>query len=109
MSWNKRLRGTLAPAVPGVLALAVLVSPIALPEGVNAQELASPVEQLFGDLEYRNVGPSRGGRVTAVAGHPAHPFTFYMGATGGGVWKTADYGTTSVSYTHLPLPTICSV
>ncbi|HAD76057.1 MAG TPA: hypothetical protein DCG16_09740, partial [Gemmatimonadetes bacterium] len=41
-----------------------------------------------------NVGPSRGGRVTAVAGHPAHPFTFYLGSTGGGVWKTEDYGTT---------------
>ena len=39
------------------------------------------------------MGPSRGGRVTAVAGHVDHPFTFYMGATGGGVWKTEDYGT----------------
>ena len=29
-----------------------------------------------------------------MAGHPDHPFTFYMGATGGGVWKTEDYGTT---------------
>ena len=44
-------------------------------------------------LDYRMVGPSRGGRVTAVAGHPAHPYTFYMGATGGGVWKTENYGT----------------
>ena len=38
------------------------------------------------------VGPSRGGRVTAVAGHRAHPSTFYMGTVGGGVWKTDDYG-----------------
>jgi photosystem II stability/assembly factor-like uncharacterized protein len=49
---------------------------------------------LFTDLEYRMVGPSRGGRVTAVAGHVDHPGTFYMGATGGGVWKTTDYGIT---------------
>jgi photosystem II stability/assembly factor-like uncharacterized protein len=38
------------------------------------------------------VGPFRGGRVTAVAGHPAQPLTFYFGATGGGVWKTTDAG-----------------
>ena len=47
---------------------------------------------LFAGLKYRTVGPSRGGRVTAVAGHRAQPSTFYMGATGGGVWKTTDYG-----------------
>jgi photosystem II stability/assembly factor-like uncharacterized protein len=43
-------------------------------------------------FEYRNVGPTRGGRVTAVAGTVAAPSTFYMGASGGGVWKTTDYG-----------------
>lgn len=47
---------------------------------------------LFQDLQYRMIGPSRGGRVTAVAGHASQPGTFYMGATGGGVWKTTDYG-----------------
>ncbi len=49
-------------------------------------------EDLFGSFRYRYVGPSRGGRVTAVAGHADQPSTFYMGATGGGVWKTTDYG-----------------
>jgi len=50
---------------------------------------------LYQDLDYRMVGPTRGGRVTAVEGHPAHPHTFYMGAAGGGgVWKTTDYGET---------------
>ncbi|WP_284350024.1 VPS10 domain-containing protein [Roseisolibacter agri] len=43
-------------------------------------------------LRWRNIGPFRGGRATAVAGHPAQPLTFYMGATGGGVWKTEDAG-----------------
>lgn len=43
-------------------------------------------------LEYRNVGPTRGGRVTAVAGDVAHPHTYYFGSSGGGVWKTEDYG-----------------
>jgi photosystem II stability/assembly factor-like uncharacterized protein len=50
--------------------------------------------QDFDAFEYRNVGPSRGGRVTAVAGTVAAPSTFYLGASGGGVWKTEDYGTT---------------
>ena len=50
--------------------------------------------QDFDAFEYRNVGPSRGGRVTAVAGTAAAPSTFYLGASGGGVWKTEDYGTT---------------
>ncbi len=47
---------------------------------------------LFDGLKYRSVGPSRGGRSTAIAGIPEKPFTFYMGATGGGVWKTDDAG-----------------
>ncbi|MEQ9401661.1 MAG: hypothetical protein RJQ04_21020 [Longimicrobiales bacterium] len=59
----------------------------------QAGPTAAPAD-VFMDLGYRSVGPSRGGRVTAVAGHRAHPYTFYMGATGGGVWKTEDYGTT---------------
>jgi len=50
-------------------------------------------DQIHG-LDYRMIGPYRGGRVTAVAGHAAHPFTFYFGSTGGGVWKTTDAGQT---------------
>lgn len=46
----------------------------------------------FNNLQYRNIGPSRGGRVTAVCGIPSQSATFYMGACGGGVWKTTDYG-----------------
>ncbi len=48
----------------------------------------------FEGLEFRLVGPSRGGRVTAVAGHTSHPYTFYMGSTGGGVWRTTNAGRT---------------
>lgn len=46
------------------------------------------------NLSYRNIGPFRGGRSVAVAGHDEHPYTYYMGATGGGVWKTTDGGKT---------------
>jgi photosystem II stability/assembly factor-like uncharacterized protein len=43
-------------------------------------------------LEWRCIGPFRGGRVVAVAGDPRNPATFYFGSTGGGVWKTTDAG-----------------
>ena len=49
-------------------------------------------EKLYKGMKYRSVGPTRGGRSTAVTGVPDAPFTFYMGATGGGVWKTLNAG-----------------
>lgn len=49
--------------------------------------------RLKGALVWRNIGPSRGGRVTAVSGVLQDEHTFYMGSTGGGVWKTTDGGT----------------
>ncbi|HVO97065.1 MAG TPA: hypothetical protein VMT15_03320 [Bryobacteraceae bacterium] len=47
---------------------------------------------LWSGLRYRMIGPLRGGRVTTVTGVPSEPRTFYMGSTGGGVWKTTDAG-----------------
>jgi hypothetical protein len=44
-------------------------------------------------LEWRCIGPYRGGRVVAVAGDPVDPAVFYFGACAGGVWKTTDGGT----------------
>ena len=40
----------------------------------------------FAALEWRSIGPYRGGRAVAVACMPSQPFTFYFGATGGGIW-----------------------
>jgi photosystem II stability/assembly factor-like uncharacterized protein len=52
-----------------------------------------PVEnEVFKGINYRLVGPFRGGRSAAVAGSYTQKNTFYFGATGGGVWKTADGG-----------------
>ena len=48
--------------------------------------------ELLKNIEYRLVGPFRGGRVGAVAGDPSDPRVFYFGSTGGGVWKTYDGG-----------------
>jgi len=49
-------------------------------------------ENEFGALEYRLIGPFRGGRSAAVTGVPNKPNLYYFGATGGGVWKTQDGG-----------------
>ena len=46
----------------------------------------------FEAMKYRNIGPARGGRSTAVSGIPSQPNTFFMGTTGGGVWRTDDMG-----------------
>jgi photosystem II stability/assembly factor-like uncharacterized protein len=49
-------------------------------------------DRLFRSLEWRNIGPHRGGRCVAVAGHPTHAGTFYFGGCGGGVFKTTNGG-----------------
>jgi photosystem II stability/assembly factor-like uncharacterized protein len=44
-------------------------------------------------MRWRLIGPYRAGRVSAVAGIPGDPTTYYMGTPGGGIWKTASGGT----------------
>ncbi len=48
---------------------------------------------LFSGLEWRLIGPFRGGRAVAVTGVSGNASTFYFGAAGGGIWKTTDAGT----------------
>ncbi len=62
-----------------------------VPGPLAAQQLDST---LYGVLSWTNVGPSRGGRSIAVAGSDARVNEYYFGATGGGLWKTTDGGTT---------------
>ena len=59
-----------------------------------AQSNALDVGAVESELEFRCIGPFRGGRSAAVAGVEGKPLLFYMGATGGGVWKTENGGTT---------------
>jgi photosystem II stability/assembly factor-like uncharacterized protein len=49
-------------------------------------------DTLFKAVKWRNIGPSRGGRSVAVSGVVGDPLTYYMGTTGGGLWKTTDAG-----------------
>ena len=62
---------------------------------VNAQKNNSQFsEEYFNAIEWRNIGPFRGGRSCAVTGVSKKPNLFYMGTTGGGIWKTIDAGNT---------------
>src|SRR5205809_7865845 len=62
----------------------------------HAQDAANVVvnPNTYQDLRWRSIGPHRGGRSTAAAGVRTQPNVFYMGASGGGVWKTENYGNT---------------
>ena len=81
---------------PLIASLAVLCALPLMPAPAAGQEdpnqILDPAH--LSALSYRNVGPHRGGRVTAVAGVPEEPYLFYMGSTGGGVFKTEDAGNT---------------
>ncbi len=66
------------------------------PEQIKKSEAFIPLDA-YKALRWRCIGPYRGGRVTAVAGVMQKPLVFYMGATGGGVWKTEDAGLTWVN------------
>src|SRR5580704_14882052 len=59
----------------------------------HAQQTSQPIDpSLYSGMRWQLIGPHRAGRVTAVAGIPGDPSTYYMGTPGGGVWKTTDAG-----------------
>ena len=72
--------------------LAVVGALMMVPDASAAQESHS--DAFWSSMEWRNVGPSRGGRSTAAAGSVERPLEYYFGATGGGLWKTTDGGLT---------------
>ena len=77
-------------ALVPVLSLGLLASAAVAPPPARAQE-AYP-ESMWSSLQWRNVGPPRGGRSIAAAGSDARPMEYFMGTTGGGLWKTTDGG-----------------
>ena len=60
---------------------------------MKKNEISYP-ESAYESLQYRSIGPHRGGRSAAVTGVYGNPDLFYFGAAGGGVWKTEDGGQT---------------
>jgi photosystem II stability/assembly factor-like uncharacterized protein len=63
----------------------------ALPGEVSADSGGPDISGISG-MDWRFIGPYRGGRVNAVVGHPEKIHVFYAGYTGGGVWRTTDGG-----------------
>lgn len=80
----------------GLIVSLFILSPVL---GQQSGEKIKSEDFLYSAMKWRCIGPFRGGRVTAVTGVKGKPFTYYFGATGGGVWKTEDGGLnyTSVS------------
>ena len=75
------------------LAALSLSSLVTLTSPVVAQQASGPVpSSLFETLDWRLVGPFRGGRCAAVCGVIGDRSTYFMGTAGGGVWKTTDFG-----------------
>ncbi len=57
-----------------------------------SSSFAQSIDSVFNPVKYRNIGPFRGGRSVAASGVIGDPMTYYMGNTGGGLWKTEDGG-----------------
>jgi photosystem II stability/assembly factor-like uncharacterized protein len=62
--------------------------------GSVAANAQSYDQKLFQEMQWRCIGPFRGGRTVAITGVPGQPNLFYMAAVNGGVWKTTDFGNT---------------
>ena len=80
-----------------LLVIALLLWPISsYPQKQQDKTTSKPttLDQNFNSLKWRNIGPFRGGRSVTSTGVIGQPFTYYMGATGGGIWKTTDAGIT---------------
>ncbi len=73
-------------------ALGLAANPAARKTAPAGAEKPKTLSEEFAGVQFRCIGPYRGGRSAAVTGVRGQPLTFYFGGTGGGVWKTADGG-----------------
>ncbi|WP_350292502.1 glycosyl hydrolase [uncultured Croceitalea sp.] len=82
--------------------LLLFLAVILIPESVNSQRRKKKAEtpkiilndSMYSGLKWRNIGPFRGGRSVTSTGVVGQPMTYYMGAVGGGIYKTTDDGIT---------------
>lgn len=96
-----RTRPPLALSLPITL-VALLGVPISAQQAPSAAKTIDPT--LYSALSYRMIGPFRGGRSTAVTGVASEPRVFYMGSTGGGVWRSEDFGESWENLTDGQIP-----
>jgi len=71
----------------------LLAAAFALASASSALAQTIPA-QYYNAMQWRMIGPFRGGRTVAIAGVPTQRGVYYMAATNGGIWKTTDYGRT---------------
>ena len=90
---SSRVFSVVSPALALIVSLAVTTPAQQRPRD-EAQQQPAVDPSLFADMKWRNIGPYRGGRTKAAAGHATQPYTFYIGMVNGGVWKTTDAGRT---------------
>ena len=88
----KMIHRSLSPLL--LLFSILLIVPLQAQRKKKKSTATSYPESLYSSMQYREIGPFRGGRSAAVTGVPGEPKLFYFGATGGGVWKTEDGGIT---------------
>ncbi len=76
--------------------IVLLLIPVSLQAQKRKTKTSTPIytihDSLFHGLKWRNIGPFRGGRSVTSSGVVGQPMTYYMGTTGGGIWKTNDDG-----------------
>ena len=87
----KTLRGLFA-----ALCVFASLDLIAAEKSADKKEASAPatIAKAYEGMEFRNIGPFRGGRTVGASGVPGRPNVFYVGVNNGGVWKTDDYGRT---------------
>ncbi|HVB37854.1 MAG TPA: hypothetical protein VND92_04920, partial [Vicinamibacterales bacterium] len=105
------LRRARAAAQALLPALGLVVLGLAPATVAHAQMASAAHPDALGALRFRNLGPAiAGGRVAAVVGVPGNPSIYYVGAAGGGVWKSTDGGYSwKAIFTHEPVTSIGAI
>lgn len=75
-----------------LLLLLVLAGAVPRLSAQTTQPAAADLNSIFSPVRWRSIGPFRGGRSVAATGVIGDPKTYYMGTTGGGLWKTDNMG-----------------
>ena len=88
---NRQIQqATMLPFLVSIIFL--LVSLTAAPQPTTGPKPVPDMASVGKAMEWRLIGPFRGGRSVAAAGHPTERLMAYMGTTGGGLWKTENGG-----------------